>query len=74
VLKSIIANLSYNSPDEFCEDNCQCIEEQLNWKDRLNETLGTEKQMSLFYLVAADVTALYPSLCSVTVNKATECA
>jgi len=73
VPKSIIANLSYNSPDEFCEDNRQCIEEQLNWKDRLNETLA-EKQTSLFYLVAANVTALYPSLCSVTVNKATECA
>jgi len=59
ILKRISANFCKNGPDEFCRDSRE-IAYLLNWKDRLIKTLGTEKQKSVFYIVAADVKALYP--------------
>jgi len=44
------------------------------WKERLTKKLETEKQKPMFYIVAADVKALYPSLYRDTVTKALECA
>ena len=44
------------------------------WKERLTNKLETAKQKPMFYIVAADVKALYPSLYRDTVTKALECA
>ena len=44
------------------------------WKERLTKKLETAKQKPVFYIVAADVKALYPSLYGDTVTKALECA
>jgi len=57
-----------NCPDEFCQDSRQYIVDLLNWKDRLTKTRKTGNTM------AADVKALYPSLCRDTVTKVLECA
>ena len=57
-----------NCPDEFCQDSRQYIGDLLNWKDRLTKTRKTGNTM------AADVKALYPSLCRDTVTKVLECA
>ena len=44
------------------------------WKERLTKKLETAKQKPVFYIVATDVKALYPSLYRDTVTKALECA
>ena len=44
------------------------------WKERLTKKLETAKQKPVFYIVRADVKALYPSLYRDTVTKALECA
>jgi len=44
------------------------------WKERLTNKLETAKQKPVFYIVAADVKALYPSLYGDIVTKALECA
>ena len=44
------------------------------WKERLTKKLETTKQKTVFYIVAVDVKALYPSLYRDTVTKAFECA
>jgi len=41
----------------------------LNWKDRQTNNVENEKQRPVFYFVAADVEALYPSLCGDTVTN-----
>jgi len=69
-LKPISADFFRNCPDEFCQDSGQYIEDLLNWKDCLTKTQKTVKQKPVFYIVAADVKALYPSLCRDTVTKA----
>ena len=44
------------------------------WNKRLTKKIETAKQKTVFYIVAADVKALYPSLYRDTVLKALECA
>ena len=44
------------------------------WKERLTKKLETAKQKPVFYIVAANVKALYPSLYKDTATKALECA
>jgi len=44
------------------------------WKERLTKKIETAKQKPVFYIVATDVKALYPSLHRDTVTKALECA
>jgi len=44
------------------------------WKERLTKKLETAKHKPVFYIVAADVKALYPSVYRDTVSKALECA
>jgi len=43
------------------------------WKERLTKKLETAKQNPVFYIVAADVKAIYLSLYRDTVTKALEC-
>ena len=43
------------------------------WKEHLTKKLETSKQKPVFYIVPADVKALYPSLYRDTVTKALEC-
>jgi len=74
ILKPISTDFCKNCPDEFCQDSRQYIGDLLNWKERLTKTEETGKQKQVFYTVAADVKALYPSLCRDTVTKALECA
>jgi len=61
-------------PDEICQDSRHRICVLLNWKDRLTKTQENGKQKPVFYILAADVKALYSSLCRDTVTKALECA
>ena len=44
------------------------------WKEHLTKKLETAKQKPVFYIVAADVKALYPSFYRDTVTEALECA
>jgi len=74
ILKPISTDFCKNCPDELCQDSRQYIGDLLNWKERLTKTEETGKQKQVFYIVAADVKALYPSLCRDTVTKALECA
>jgi len=62
ILKPISTNFCKNCPDEFCQDSRQYIGDLLNWKDYLIKTEESGKQKQVFYIVAADVKALYPSL------------
>jgi len=50
------------------------IGDLLIWKEHLTKTEETRKQKQVFYIDAADVKALYPSLCRDTATKAFECA
>lgn len=73
MLKHLCAIFGKNGTEKFCQDRPQYIGDLVNRKDRLIKNLRNEK--SVFYIVAADVTALYPaSLCSYTVTKALEYA
>jgi len=74
ILKPISTDFCKNCPDEFSQDSRQYNGDLLNWKERLTKTEETGKQKQVFYIVAADVKALYPSLCRDTVTKALECA
>jgi len=74
ILKPISAEFCKNCPNEFSEDSRQYIGDLLIWKERLTKKLETAKQKPVFYIVAADVKALYPSLYRDTVTKALECA
>ena len=74
ILKLICAEFCKNCPNNFCQDSRQCIGDLLMWKERLTKKLETAKQKTVFYIVAADVKALYPSLYRDTVTKALECA
>ena len=44
------------------------------WKERLTKKLETAKKKTVFYIVAADVKALFPSLRRDTLTKPLECA
>jgi len=74
ILKPISTDFCKNCPDEFCQDSRRYIGDLLNWEERLNKTEKTGKQKQVFRIVAADVKALYPSLCRDTETKALECA
>jgi len=74
ILKPISTEFCKNCPNEFCQDSCQYIGDLLMWKERLTKKLETVKQKPVFYIVAADMKALYPSLYRDTVTKALECA
>ena len=74
ILKSISAEFCKNCPNEFCQDSRQNIGDLLTWKERHTKKLETAKQKPVFYFVAADVKALYPSLYRANVTKALECA
>ena len=74
ILKLISAEFCRNCPNEFCQDSRQYIGDLLMWKERLTNKLETAKQKPVFYIVAADVKALYPSLYGDIVTKALECA
>ena len=66
ILKPISAEFCKNCPNEFCQDSRQYIGD-------LTKKLETAKRKPVFYIVAADVKALYPSLCRDTVTKTLEC-
>jgi len=74
ILKPISAEFCKNCPNKFRQDSRQYIGDLLMWKERLTKILETAKQKPVFYIVAADVKALYPSLYRDTVTKALECA
>ena len=74
ILKPISAEFCKNCPNEFCQDSRHYIGDLLMWKERLTKKIETAKQKPVFYIVAADVKALYPSLHRDTVTKALECA
>ena len=57
--KPISTNFCKNCPD----NSCPYTGDLLNWKERLTKTEETGKQKQAFYIVTADVKALYPSLC-----------
>jgi len=67
ILKPIRTEFCKNSPNEFCQDSRQYIGDLL--KERLTKKLENAKQKPVFYIVAADVKALYPSLHRDTVTK-----
>ena len=62
ILKPISAEFCKNCPNEFCQDSRHYIVDLLMWKERLTKKLETAKQKPVFYIVAGDVKALYPSL------------
>jgi len=64
--------LLHKRPRQVSQDNRQHVTGLLNWKDRQNKNLGTEKQRPALYTVVADMKTLYPSLCRDTVTKALE--
>jgi len=68
--KPISTNFCKNCPD----NSCPYTGDLLNWKERLTKTEEPGKQKQVFYIVAADVKALYQSLCRDTVTKDLECA
>jgi len=74
ILKPISTDFCKKFPDEFGQDSRQYIGDLLNWKECLTKTEGTGKQKQVFYIVVADVKALYPRMCRDTVTKALECA
>ena len=74
ILKPISTEFCKNCHNEFCQDSRQYIGDLLMWKKRLTKKLETAKQKPVFYIVAADVKALYPSLYRDTVTKVLECA
>ena len=74
IMKPISTDFCKNCPDEFCQDSCQYIGDLLNWKESVTKTEESGKQKQVFYIVAADVKSLHPSLCRDTVTKALECA
>jgi len=74
ILEPISAGFCKNCPNEFCQDSRQYIGDLLIWKEHLAKKLETAKQKPVFYIVAANVKALYPSLYRDTVTKALECA
>jgi len=74
ILEPIGTEFCKNYPNEFCQHSRQYIGDLLIWKEILTKTDETGKQKHVFYIVAADVNALYPSLCRDTVTKALECA
>jgi len=74
ILKPISAEFCKNCPNECCQDSCQYIGDLLMWKERFTKKLESTKQKPVFYIVAADVKALYPSLYRDTVTKVLECA
>ena len=49
-------------PERICQDSRQYIGDLLMWKERLTKKLETAKSKPVFYIVAADVEALYHSL------------
>ena len=74
ILEPIGTEFCKNYPNEFCQHSRQYIGDLLIWKEILTKTDETGKQKHVFYIVAADVNALYPSLCRDTVTKALEYA
>ena len=62
ILKPISAEFCKNCANEFCQDSRQYIGDLLMWKECHTKKLDTAKQKPVFYIVAADVKALYPSL------------
>jgi len=74
ILKPISAEFCKNCPNDFCQDSRQYIRDLLMWKERLTKKLETAKPKPMFYIVAADVKALYPTFYRHIVTKALQCA
>ena len=74
ILKPISANFAKTARTNFVKTAVSTLETCLCGKSALQKKLETAKQKPVFYIVAADAKALYPSLYRDTVTKALECA
>jgi len=57
---------------QFCKDSRHYIEDLISWQKTSKESFVKGTTKSTFYITAADVKALYPSLQGHLVNEAIE--
>jgi len=69
-----VQNFAKTARTNFVKTAVNTLETCLCGKSALQKKLETAKQKPVFYIVAADVKTLYPSLYRDTVTKALECA
>ena len=71
-LSTVCAQYCSGSPNEFCKDSRHYIEDLISWQKTNKESFEKGTTKSTFYITAADVKALYPSLQRHLVNEAIE--
>ena len=72
LLKPISVQYCSGSPNECCKDSRNYIEDLISWQKTNKESFVKGSTKSTFYITAAVVKALYPSLQRHLVNEAIE--